>query len=161
MSIDYKEALKLAQQRRKETAQIIDTYTLEIDGTAEIKGLVQGATECATYTDSWEYRDRLEEMKGSMYRLHKSYSRNLSEAQEHFKDGMRDSMARTKNAGAMAWQERQAQYETSNISAYKLLVQFERMIADIENFNKYLNGRLAWIKDRQFWLNMREKNSRE
>jgi hypothetical protein len=74
---------------------------------------------------------------------------------------MRNSMAIVNNSGATAWQERQAKYETANISPYKILYNFERLIDDIDNFNKYLFGRLTWVKDRQYWLQTMEKNSRE
>jgi len=161
MSIDYADVLSTAQKWRKNTAKIIDTYLLEIDGAGEVEGLVEGVVKCSTSKEAWEYRDRLEEMRGAMYKLHKAYARNLAEAQEAYSDAMRESMSRTKNSGATAWQERQASYEITNITPYKILTQFERLVNDIENFNKYLNGRLAWIKDRQFWLNSQEKNSRE
>ena len=160
-SVDYKEVLKKAQHWRKSTASIIDSYLLEIDGTPDIEGIVEGVVKCSSSKEAWEYRDRLEEMRGSMYKLHKSYSRNLAEAREAYNDSMRESMARTKNSGATAWQERQASYEIANITPYKILTQFERLVSDIDNFNKYLSGRLAWVKDRQFWLNSQEKNSRE
>jgi len=158
---DFNEILKTAQKWRKDTAKIIDSYYLEIDGTVEIEGIAEGVSKCATYKDSWEYRDRLEEMRGSMYKLHKAYARNLAESKEAYDEGMRYSMASVNNAGGTAWQERQAKYETANITTYKILHNFERLINDIENFNKYLFGRLTWVKDRQYWLQTMEKNSRE
>lgn len=161
MTTDFTEVLKKAQQRRKETSKMIDAFTLEIEGTGAVEGLVGKAIKCSSYADSWEIRDRIEAIRAGMYKQQKSYARNLAESKELYKDGMRASMASSRNAGGAAWQEREAQYETTNITSYKLLVQYERMVADIEEFNKYLNGRLNWIKDRQFWLRTLEKNSRE
>lgn len=158
---DYGAILKNAQEWRKKTAQMIDAFTIEIEGNEQIEGLVSKVMKCGSYTESWEVRDRLEAMKAAVYKQEKSYARNRAEAHEVYRDGMRTSMSRTKNSGATAWQEREATYEVANITPYKILNQFERLLEDLEIFSKYLNGRLAWVKDRQFWLRTQEKSSRE
>lgn len=159
--VDYNKILKQAQDARLKIKQTVDSFTAEIEGTDTLPGLVTTMIECASYTDSWGVRDRLEGMKAALYKMEKSTSRNVAQSKESYRDGMRTSMGRTKNSGATAWQEREATYEIANITTYKILNQLEQTLADLDIFSRYLNGRLAWVKDRQFWLRTLEKNSRE
>jgi len=147
---DYSEVLIKVQQQRKKYAETVDAFHVDIESK------VEDIINCPTADEMWNYRDMLEEIRGMMYKLKKSASRNLSEIKDGYRDSERIFMAGIKNAQGTG-EERKAKYEAQHITEYKIQNNLDRMVEDLERFSKYLEGRLTWVKDRQFWLQRSEK----
>lgn len=150
---DLSTALESIQQEQQKVQRALNTFRDEI----ESDQFLQGVMNCTKSRDMWAYRDRIEEIKAGVYKMRRKVSRNYGQARDLYKDGMRSAMARAKNAGAMAYAEREAEYEIQNITEYKLMNTLERMKDDLDLFYYYLEGRLRWIVDRQRWLQHDEK----
>ncbi len=140
------------ESSRKKIAKIIDAFYTELEG------IVGKASECASTEELWQHRDRVEEIRGAVYKLKKSTSRNTAEAREAYFDSMRADKAR--GAGDGHYEERLARYEINNISEYKVLTNLERTLEDINNFSYHLDATLRWIKDRFKWMRDDEQWSR-
>ena len=148
---DFGKILTSVQESRAKISVAIDTFY------SEIEGLLVAVSECPSSTDMWEYRDRFEEIRAKTYRFKKSTQRNLAEAEFAYNDGMRSSMSKMKSTNGMHFEERNAEYQTRNITQYKILDCVKRVVDDVDTFSWYLNGRLRWVKDRQHWLAQREQ----
>jgi hypothetical protein len=145
-TIDYSDVLVRVQQQRKKYAETIDNLFSELESHTED---IINATDPE---DLWNYRDHMEEMRATVYKLKKSAGRNHAEIQDGYRDGVRASMARVQNTNGLHFSEREAKYEMQFITEYKILNNLERMVEDLDKFSWYLEGRLRWVKDRQRML---------
>lgn len=146
-----KDATEKMVDSRKRTSQVIDSLYLELEDLSE------KIVTCPSSSEMWNFRDRLEDIRGSIYKLIKSTTRNIGSARETYEAGMREAMVKVKNTGGLHFSEREATYQIKNIDAYKILTNLERSLSDLQAFSRYLDGRLQWVKDRQRWLSDREK----
>lgn len=151
---DLAKILGNVQEQRTKMEKSLDSLYVEVEA------LVPDIISCSSADDLWQYRDRLEDIKSTIYRYKKSTIRNLAQAKEAYRDSMRSTMTRTKNTNGLHFNEREAEYEIKNISQYKIQVNIERTLTDVDEFLSYLIGRLVWVKDRQRWLLQQEINRR-
>lgn len=152
-TVNFSDVLVKVQTQRKKYSETIDAFYVDIEAHTE------DIIECTTTEELWSYRDRLEEIRGSVYKLKRSAARNYAEIQDNYRDSLRVSMSKTKTANGLAYSEREAKYEMQNITEYKILNNMERIVEDLDRFSKYLEGRLAWVKDRQWWVQAKEKSN--
>jgi hypothetical protein len=145
------EILVKAQEHRKKYAERVDSYY------ADIEASVPHIIEESDPDKLWSYRDNFEEIKAKTYKMSKSVSRNRAEVFDNYKDSLRNSMAKTNNAGGLHYSEREARYEMANITEYKIINNLDRIIEDLDRFVRYLEGRLMWIKERQRFLQDKTK----
>lgn len=150
MSIDYKEVLIQVQKQRKKYSETIDTFYSNIESQTE------DIVKASSTEELWNYRDSLESIKGVLYKLRKSASRNYAEIQDNYRDSLRVSMSKTQNTSGLHFSEREAKYEMQNITEYKILNNIQRIVEDLDLFSRYLEGKLAWVRDRQRWLQNNE-----
>jgi hypothetical protein len=147
---DFNDILVKIQKQRKKYSEMIDAFHVDIEGN------VEDIITCGTSDEMWNYRDKLEETRGVMYKLKKSAARNLAEIKDNYRDSERAFQAGIKNPQGHV-EERKAKYESQHITEYKIQNNLDRMVEDLERFSWYLEGRLTWVKDRQFWLQHKER----
>ena len=149
---DYSDILVKVQQQRRKYQETIDTFY------AELESHTNDISECHDADELWNYRDRLEEMKAMTYKLRRSSNRNLAEIQDGYRDGVRVAMSKSQNSNGLHFAEREAKYEMQFITEYKIKSNLERMVDDLEKFSWYLESRLTWVKDKQRWLQSKERS---
>ena len=149
-TVNYSDVLVQVQKQRKKYAETLDAFHVDVEAH------VEDVINCSSSEELWDYRDKLEEIRGTVYKLKKSAARNKAEISDGYHDSVRVSMAGIKNATGTG-EERKAKYEMQHITEYKILNNLERMVEDLERFSWYLEGRLNWIKDRQRWLMNNER----
>ena len=149
-TIDYNDVLIKVQGQRRKYAETIDAFHLDIESCSE------DIIACGTSDELWNYRDKMEAIKATIYKLKKSAARNNSEIKDNYRDSERAYQAGIRNPQGTV-EERMAKYEAQHITEYKIQNNLDRMVEDLERFSWYLEGRLTWVKDRQFWLQHKER----
>lgn len=147
---------------RKKIAETLDRFTREIEGPSDEEHdfvcIVEKVQSASDSEELWDARDRMDEIRGGLYKLRKSTARNYAEASDAYYDAIRQEKSRGGNSGH--YEEREAKYEMKHIHEYKIMRNLERTLSDIETFSYYFEGRLRWVKDRLKWVRENEQWSR-